>query len=300
MYIVLASFMVMIPWLWLTQRKQTLVVSHLLILVICIVTIMPWFIRNHVQLGVWEHTQRGPIVLLTRAYKNAFTDVEFKGAFYAYAPYGLKTAMGQLLGFDESDRVKGGRLQRLTRFPEGDLALREQGNEHDAISYYIKASTHAQNIRRYIDQTAPNATQARLLTDAKVKQEAVSLIKNNLGAHLKATLVFAWRGAWPCNTVDGRWKEGATGQQPFWQELLPFLGLLTMFGLLLFALFSQHVAGVILSILGVNSFMFHALATHFIPRYSEMFIPIWVIVLAYVAIPTANKVFTKARLATSK
>lgn len=244
-------------------------------------TILPWYIRNTNQIGVWEFTQRGPVVLLTRAYKSQMTDTEFKGVFYAYAPLALKKCIGNLTGFSINDRYDGGRLQRFTRFPAGDEAKREQGDEEGAISYYIKATTHYKNIHRNYDEKDPLT--ARLLTANQAKREALELIKSNITGHLRASLVYAWRGAWPTNTVDGRWSIGAKEYlgKPFWTQLIPFLGLLSMIVIFVTSLFKRHVELAMLSALGTGSFVFYSLFTHFIPRYSEMFIPVWIICFVY-------------------
>ncbi len=280
MYIAMVSLLFFTLWLTLVKTQRTIILQHFLILIVAGLTVFPWFARNYVQLGVWEHTQRGPVVLLVRAYKNAMSHEEFKGAFYAYAPASLKNSMSKITGFNEEDRLIGGRLQRLTRVFTTDFLFRDAGNENAAISYYIKATTHHQNVHLAFKNKNINPIKARILADESVKNEALNKINNNIPAHLKAALVFAWRGAWPCNTVDGRWSS-AMKKQPMWQELLPFLGLLAMFYYFASGLISKNVSHVILCMLGVSSFTFYALATHFLPRYSEMFIAIWVILFCY-------------------
>lgn len=280
MYIGTASILFFMLFLLLAKYSIKTISQQGLILLIVIVCVAPWYVRNYIHFGIWEHTQRGPVVLLVRAYKNAMTHEEFKGAFYAYAPVSLKKAMKLITGFNANDRLTGGRLQRLTRFPNGDIEKRLAGDEFGAISYYIKATTHDRNVHLAYAKQNSNPTQVRVLADKAIKQEAIAKIKANIPAHLKAALVFAWRGAWPCNTVDGRWKP-TYQRQPIWQEILPFFGLISLWGIFIIGLIKKQVPLVILSVLGVSAFSFYALATHFLPRYSEMLIALWVICLSY-------------------
>ncbi len=283
MYIGLVSLLFFMVFLALTKYRARLILQQSLILIIAAICVVPWFIRNHIHFGVWEHTQRGPVVLLVRAYKNAMTREEFKGAFYAYAPASLKVLMKSITGFNAKDRLTGGRLQRLTRFPVGDIEKRDAGDEKGAISYYMQATTHDRNVHQTFYRQVADPIQARILGDQAIKQEALQRIKQNIPAHLKAALVFAWRGAWPCNTVDGRWKN-TYPKQPMWQEILPFLGLITMFGLFIVGALKKQVPYVILSLLGVSTFTFYTMTTHFLPRYSEMMISYWVICFAFFAV----------------
>lgn len=280
MYIGCASVLFFMLFLVFAKYPVQLIFKQSIILIIAFLCITPWLVRNYIQLGLWEHTQRGPVVLLVRAYKNAMTHEEFTGAFYAYAPASLKKIMKSLTGFSAKDRLTGGRLQRLTRFPDGDLEKREAGDEAGAISYYIKATTHDHNVRLAFNKKIADPIRARILADRAIKQEAINKIKADISAHLKTALVFAWRGSWPCNTVDGRWKPSYP-KQPMWQEILPFFGLLSMWGILIFGVLKRQVPSVILSILGVSTFTFYTMATHFLPRYSEMMIPLWVVCFFY-------------------
>lgn len=292
MYIGLVSLLFFMAFLAIMKFPVRILLQHSLILILAAICVAPWFIRNYIHFGVWEHTQRGPVVLLVRAYKNAMSHEEFKGAFYAYAPISLKKLMQSITGFSAKDRLTGGRLQRLTRFPAGDVEKRDAGDEKGAISYYMQATTHDRNLHRAFYRRVTDPIQARILGDQAIKQEALQKIRQNIPAHLKAALVFAWRGAWPCNTVDGRWKN-TYPRQPMWQEILPFFGLITMWGLFIVGALKRQAPYVILSLLGVSTFTFYALSTHFLPRYSEMMISNWVICFALFAVNITQAVQKK-------
>jgi hypothetical protein len=291
LYIGIVSVGFLLIYLTLFLKEFNFGLKQLILLTVAILTILPWYVRNYFQIGVWELTQRGPVVLMTRAFKNNLNDDEFKGGFYAYAPLSLKKIMQNITGFSAADRLDGGRLQRLTRFPSGDNEKRANGDVDGAISYYIKATTHFSNIQKKFRQQEPNPIKARVLADRAAQQEAIAMIKSNPWGHLKSTLVFAWRGAWPCNTVDGRWSAGAKlTRQPIWQEILPFLGLVAMFILFFKSLLTKNIPLVITTLIGVSTFVFYSLATHFIPRYSEMFIPIWVLCFSVFLVQIFSKI----------
>ena len=290
--IVSITFIFLFIALFVNDKKSSL--KQLLILVLALVTIAPWYIRNYISIGVWELAQRGPVVLMTRAYKSNLTADEFKGAFYAYAPLSLKKVMRNITGFSAIDRFDGGRLQRLSRFPAGDSVKRDLGDEDGAISYYMKATTHFNNIHKKYSQKIKDPIKARIAADHVAQNEAIEMIKTNMIGHLKSTLVFAWRGAWPCNTVDGRWSAGAKlTRQPIWQEILPFLGLISIFAFFINGVFKKNAPVVITTLFGVSTFIFYSLATHFIPRYSEMFIAVWVVCFVVFCVMLTQKLTYK-------
>jgi len=151
------------------------------------------------------------------------------------------------------------------------------------VGYYIRASIRYNNIMRDFQEKYPNQPKlATLMGERAAKAYAIALIKNNPWGHLKTSWVFAWRGAWPCNKVDGRWlKSEQRLLQPAWQEILSFFGLLSMFGLAVMSVIKKNVEWAIFTWLGCFTFCFYALVTHFIPRYSIMMIPLWVLSSIY-------------------
>ena len=284
LYISIVLIGVLIAWLLLIRKNHIQVLKHFLLVLTACVVVLPWMYRNYINLGTFEIAGRGPNVLMTRAFKSQMTHEEFKGAFYAYAPASLKKTMKQITGFSGKDRFLGGRLQRFTRFFPEDEACRAVNAENCAVGYYIQANIRYNNIMQsYLNKNPNDVEKATLLGEKAAKTYAINMIKNNIWGHLKTSLVFAWRGAWPCNKVDGRWfkSEQRLLQHP-WQEIMPFLGLVAMFGLAITALFKRQYELIAISWLGSATFLFYALATHFIPRYSEMMIPIWILCFVYV------------------
>ncbi len=283
LYISLVLLLMVLLMLLLWRMPWRFLATQAIVLAMMLVVVVPWMWRNYTHFDAWEVAGRGPNVLITRAYKSQMSHEEFKGAFYAYAPASLKKLMKSVTGFSATDREKGGRLQRFTRFFGTDEVCRAKGDEACAIGYYIRANIRYNNMMAdYAKRYPHDPARARVEGDAAVKKLALQMIKQNIAGHLKTSLVFAWRGAWPCNKVDGRWfKHEKAYLQPAWQELVPFFGLCLMLVFAVIALFKKQQDWLVLTWLGTASFGFYALASHFIPRYSEMFLPIWLICLVF-------------------
>ncbi len=291
LYISFATILMTISVMFFQKKPWLSIGKHILLFTVSMILVMPWMYRNYVHLGKFEVAGRGPIVLMTRAFKSQMTDEEFKGAFYAYAPASLKKTMKNITGFSSRDRELGGRLQRFYRAYARDESCRDLLKENCAIAYYYQASIRYRKIMSsYEQQFSDDANKANVLGENAAKAYALNMIKNNLVGHLRTTLVFAWRGAWPCNTVDGRWyKSYRKIMQPAWQEITPFLGLIAMFGLSMIAFNKKHHELIALTWFGSAAFLLYSLATHFIPRYSEMMIPIWVLCFVYMIVMLMNK-----------
>jgi len=261
----------------LCYRQGDYARGGLLMLAAALVVVTPWLARNYVQLGEWSLTGRGPIVLLTRAYKNAMTETEFVGAFYAYGPQFLKPALTRWTGFSVRDRLLGGRLERLRRFHPGDEAARDAGDEAGAVSYYCKATARARNITADYARRYSNPIEAGRQADAATKALAMEKITADPAAHLRASLVFAWRGAWPHNIVDGMNLHKPVSDAWRTRNLVGFAGLLAVLGMSLAGFLRGGALYWAIALVPTGWFAFHALFTHFIPRYSIPMIPLWIV-----------------------
>lgn len=161
------------------------------------VVVGPWMARNYVYLGSPQITQRGGIVLLTRAIKNQMTPTEYIGAFYVWAPSNLRGTMGRLLGFGPEDMQKGGRLQRLNRnesdFLASDKIADSTGHPENAISYYRQA--RAERVKLKLQLRSEGVPQAAMRGDNILQKRAMEMILADPLKHLATTLPFLWRGA---------------------------------------------------------------------------------------------------------
>ena len=221
--------------------------STVLLILGTVVVIAPWMLRNQLQFGSPSIADRGGLVLITRAVKNGMTTEEYKGTFYAYAPYWLQGPMGALTGYKPEDVRAGGSLERLKRRanPSDELAS-DEGRINDAISYYYRAKAMlAPKLAAYEAAGNPNPLGA---ADAELKEEAIEMIKAHPGDHFKLILPFIWRGA------------------PF---LFPFF-----LGILVYAWRRRDAPLAAYVLLSLGMFGFYAVLSHFIPRYGEPNAPI--------------------------
>jgi len=250
-----------------TRIKRLANIKLIGVMAACMIAVlMPWMLRNRIQLGTWSISGRGGDVLFVRATKNQMNNTEFKGAFYLYAPPALKKYIGDYLGFTDTDLEAGGSLQRINRdgsssFGWPDLQAEWAGKPEDAVSFYRSARAERVRLEMYYEEQGAEDP-AQLAADA-LQQRAIEMIKSDPIKHLKTSLVFAWRGTW----IDGvRFRYLVAGFTALW--ILGFWGLIRR---------NDEMIGITLPAMGV--FAFHALFTHFIPRYSMILIPILMISL---------------------
>jgi hypothetical protein len=219
------------------------------------VVVLPWMVRNYVELGVFQVAQRAGVVLMIRAVKDQMTPEEYRGAFYVWAPSGLQGPIGSLLGFTPRDLQRGGRLQHLNRdesdFHSDDVAAELAGRPQDAISYYRRA--RAERVKLEKELEASGSPDAGVETDKILQKRALAMIKADPGKHLAATLPFMWRGA---------------------ALAFPILVIA-----ILLALRYRRYEIVLVAFPSFGLVMFYALLSHFIPRYGMPVRPILVALL---------------------
>jgi hypothetical protein len=222
-------------------------------------TIVPWMLRNKAELGSFELSQRAGIVLLYRALHDEMTPREIAGAFYAWAPQGLKRPLGMALGFTPADLERGGALQRLndgdSNFAAQDLAAEKAGRPDQAISFYRQARAD----RNYWEGRLADEHRAQpdIDADAILKARALSIIEAHPLKHLAITPVFIWRGA---------------------AKSFVFLAV----GLLLAVIYRRDDLGAfVLPAFGLV--LLYALGTQFVPRYGVPPRPVAAVVIVFAA-----------------
>ncbi|MBN1266747.1 MAG: hypothetical protein JXA25_14720 [Anaerolineales bacterium] len=223
------------------------------------VIMMPWIIRNRIQLRVWKNTQRGGQILFIRATKNQMNETEYAGAFYYYAPPALKSKIGDYLGFSNEDLQEGGVLQRLNRndntaFADSDKKAEREGRPEDAVSFYRSAKAEYISLRIYFEEQG--AENPSLLADQTLQRRAINMILDDPVKHLKTTLVFLWRGMWV--------------NIPF---AINLAGFLAIWGMALWGLHRKNTQMIGIAVPSIGVLAFHALLTHNIPRYSLIILP---------------------------
>ncbi|HKY03078.1 MAG TPA: hypothetical protein VJM53_11055, partial [Burkholderiales bacterium] len=156
--------------------------------------------------------------------------------------------MEKVTAYKPEDVEAGGRLEHLERAANRshDRQALAEGRYDEIISYHWSIwGMHAAKLTAFRSTEHPDPYGA---TDAELKKEAIAMIKAHPLDHLVMTLPFIWRGA-------------------------PFL-----FPLLLYTLYyawRRHEASLAAYVLpSLGLIMFHALLSHFIPRYAISNVPI--------------------------
>lgn len=241
---------------WRAEWKKHLANVTLLAVVFAL-CVVPWMLRNQHALGAFAIADRGGGVLMIRAVKNSMTAQEYLGAFYVWSPWLARPVVGKLLGFSRQDLQRGGRLQRLNRSPTSDFAADDSaaeraGRPQDAISYYRRAKAEQVKVSREL--AAAGNSHPDTAADALLERRALDDIAAHPFKHLATTVPFLWRGA-----------------------AVPS-------ALLLLACWvavrrrNGELAILVLPAIGVIGF--HALLTHFLPRYASPTIPLAMVAVA--------------------
>lgn len=185
---------------WRVRVKRALQAGALVALGLAF-TVAPWMIRNWVHFDSIQITEgRGGWVLYKRHMLNNMTPEEYKGGFYYYGP-GIfrKWVEGTSFELAKEDATKvGGRVSRLhigvSEFQRSDLEAQGVGQPDQAVTYYRKASAKARELHRHYSSLGhPNPAQQadhdmQAIGKAGIAQEPL--------AHMKVTVLLAWRGFW--------------------------------------------------------------------------------------------------------
>jgi hypothetical protein len=137
------------------------------------------------------------------------------------------------------------------------------GDVERAVSYFGQA--WAMKVRLEKQMAAAGRPSSEV--DRVLQEKATEIIAAAPGRHLAATLPFAWRGLWA-----------------FRGDSLPSVmtnlaAFLTLLAFPFIAIWRRRPDWFAFSLLAVGMFWFHALLTHFIPRYSEPLVPMAVVSL---------------------
>ncbi len=227
--------------------------------------VLPWTARNHIEFGQFVIAEGGGRVLLVRSEFNKMSSVEFKGAFYAYAPKLLREHLFEpYLGFSQDQLDCGGNLESLNR----DL-LCDQNNL--ANGHYEHVRSFYQRGKRAIPRkimAERNKSGESLWVDKMGRSIAIDRIRANPLKHLLVSIPLGWRGFWPFPDRD-------------WLCLsINILAMLSLLIMPIMGLIKQRYDWALISITGVAFFFFYAFLSHFIPRYSEPLVPLSLICLA--------------------
>jgi hypothetical protein len=267
LYISFVSVPIILLFSYLHKRLSYKNCIHFLIICFASITLLiaPWMLRNYQNFGSFTLTERGGLVLLTRAMKNQMTDKEYKSAFYVYAPVELKKLhfFREFFGFNDPNRDLSVELERLFRSRPGDAKAAEKGDVNGAKSFFHKAMAYSKQL------SLLGVTDV----DEGLKNQAKRLIIENPFNHFKTVPLFAWRGIWSFGHPDPI-QPTAGGIFSVLFNLVSFVSFL----LLPFVAFAKkNVEFFAIGLVAWGMFMFYAFFTHFVPRYSAPLIPLAII-----------------------
>ncbi len=157
-----------------------------------------WMMRNGVEFGRWQISERGGLAVYNRALLTEMTFDEYRGSFYAWARPSIQPLMGRMLGYGPSDLVKGGRLQRINDDIEGgfsqeDLVAETEGVPGRAITFYRRARAERVALANGFERAG--SPDPMLAADAVLQQRGMSLIEAHPFRNLALIVPFLWRSA---------------------------------------------------------------------------------------------------------
>jgi hypothetical protein len=160
--------------------------------------VTPWMLRNYLQLGTYQITQRAGYALMERSLEDQMSDEEYRGALYLWAPHAFQRELGRRLGFSQKDLLAGGRLQRLQDDPDSpvsqaDLPYEDAGNPERTVTFYRTA--RAELVKLMNQYRALGSAFPDVLADAAAKKSAATTIRHYPWRHLMLTPLFLWRAS---------------------------------------------------------------------------------------------------------
>ena len=208
-----------------------------------VVVVAPWIARNYEDFGKAQISDRGGLVLYTRALMDQVDPLEYRGTFYVWARPSLQRYVGSVLGFSARDLDPGGRLERLSGGPgtgvyEHDKEAEAAGRPQDAISFYRKA--RAERVRLEREFESRGDPHPDVAADSALQKEGMLIVKQVFWANLALVVPLIWRSA---------------------LLLFPFLAVA-----LLYALWGKRYQLALFILPSFATLCFYAIATHFEPR----------------------------------
>jgi hypothetical protein len=199
LYIII-GLAVAIPVLSLYLRRSLgrSVTQAALLAVVSALVIVPWMMRNYRDLGQFAVAQRGGEVLYDRAVADQLTRDEYLGSYYLFAPYPLNGALRRILGYTNTDKEEGGRLQRINSlgragFTDRDVSAEMNARPQDAFTYFHRAGADRVLLVRQF--AAAGNPQPELAADRELQKRAVRMILQHPLRHMALIPVYLWQGA---------------------------------------------------------------------------------------------------------
>ena len=229
------------------------------------IVVFPWVIRNQIEFVRPVISRGGGDVLLIRSVFNQMSPSQFKNSFYSFSPKPIRDdLLGPRMGLESQDHSCGKILDVFNRKLLCDSQALDEGRYQDVKSFYTRGK-----------RAVPLSMN---LSNSLRKQEALSRITANPLQHLIVSFPLAWRGIW------------AISPKGWGDVILNLLAFISLFASPLLYLLENRKAWLIVSSVPIGYFLFYALFSHFIPRYSLPLVPLALICLMMVLVDVASKV----------
>ena len=221
-----------------------------LVLTACAVAV-PWMTRNAVQAGHFTVSGRSGNILSIRAEYGTMSWPEIVGAYAAWAP---------------SSRVVPGHVavtDALRRLLEPEVGYVGFNRGEKKRGYYMRSQRHVGMVAYRAGTIDPLWTTSQTRREAALNRAALEMIRADWLKHVALTPAFLLRGTGAMNA-----------------GLLGLLAIPAFVVVLVGAWRGRDVALLLFLLPAVYAFVFHATATHFIPRYGLPAVPIAFVVCA--------------------
>lgn len=278
--LIIGSLLLHALWVAAARRRRQPLAAAAALLLGFTGSVLPWMIRNQLQLGTFQLTQRGGRVLYARAIKNRMAAAEVPGALYFWGPSIYQHGSRLLgLGATPADFQAGGRYQRINRygsnFQQADLQAAMEGRPQDVISYHRKVGAE---VNRLIFASAKQGVpDANRKAEKQVGDEAKRMILADPARHLLMTPLFLWRGIWSWPNEGVNFKGSSLYVAT--KDVLALLSYGALVVVFLLGVIRRNGAFLAVTVLPVGMLLAYGLLTHNIPRYSAPAIPLMILSL---------------------
>lgn len=228
---------------WRKHSWQPLKTGVIILLVAYSITSI-WIARNYIHFGVAKISGRGGEVLAIRAKFSEMSWSEYRASWLAFTP-----------GY-------GKPLLKRFFLPE-DYARFDRGNPE---GFYRSTKNRTSALRE--DNSIAKVFQQQEIDD-RLKSESINKIKQNWRKHLALTATFAYRGSFIRMFAEN--------------SLVPIrlVYILSLFTVTVLALKHQDVGMIFFVLPALYSYGIHAVASHYISRFSDPLIPCLAIVFSF-------------------
>ncbi len=240
--------------------------------------VMPWMVRNKLQLDTLQLTQRGGRVMYARAIKNMMKNEEIPGAIYFWGPSFYQYPM-RMLGFVKvpEDFNAGGRYQRINRersdFQKSDLKAALAGRPEDVISYRYKMVADINRLTyQAVARGLPDPVR---YAEKQGGEKAKRMILSHPLRHIAMTPLFLWRGIWSWSHEGVLFR----GSRPYilFKDVLSLITYLSLFILFFLGARFRNPRFLAITVLPVCMLLAYGFLTHNLPRYSAPAIPLMIL-----------------------